>query len=136
MRLALRHNLPFTTVTLSYGGRTIQIPDVLIDTGSASTIFATDAVAGIGISPASGDRLRFLRGVGGTESVFTRKVDRVTVGEATVHERTIEVGGMDYGFEINGILGMDFLVDTGAVIDLRTLDLSFPDTDVATSDRA
>jgi hypothetical protein len=32
---------------------------------------------------------------------------------------------MDYGFEINGVLGMDFLVRTGAVIDLQELELRF-----------
>lgn len=30
----------------------------------------------------------------------------------------IEVGVMDYGFEINGILGMDFLRKVGAEINL------------------
>ena len=32
---------------------------------------------------------------------------------------------MDYGFEINGILGMDFLTSIGAVINLRELNISF-----------
>lgn len=32
---------------------------------------------------------------------------------------------MDYGFEIAGILGMDFLTASGAVIDLSELTLTF-----------
>jgi hypothetical protein len=32
---------------------------------------------------------------------------------------------MDYGFEIAGILGMDFLRRAGAVIDLEAMELSF-----------
>ena len=32
---------------------------------------------------------------------------------------------MDYGFEINGILGMDFLMKTEALINLRDLTLEF-----------
>jgi hypothetical protein len=39
----------------------------------------------------------------------------------------IEVGGMDYGFEINGILGMDFLLRAGAILNLRELSLEFFD---------
>jgi len=32
---------------------------------------------------------------------------------------------MDYGFEINGILGMDFLLANGAIINLNTRQLDF-----------
>ncbi len=130
MRLALRHDLPFATVNLSYRGRSLEIPHILIDTGSASSVFATDAVRELGIIPSPDDRLRFLRGVGGTESVFTRDIDRLEAGEAAVQGFRIEVGGMDYGFEINGILGMNFLLRTGAVIDLRRSELSFPDATI------
>ncbi len=128
MKLALKHDLPFTTANLSYRGRSLEIQHILIDTGSASSVFATDAVTELGIIPSPDDRLRFLRGVGGTESVFTRDIDRLGVGETAVHGFRIEVGGMDYGFEINGILGMNFLLQTRAVIDLRTKELSFPET--------
>ena len=86
MKLTLRHKLLFTTATLSYRGRTLEISHILIDTGSASTVFATDAVADLGIIPAPNDRLRFLRGVGGTEAVFTRRVDGLSIGEAALRD--------------------------------------------------
>ena len=35
----------------------------------------------------------------------------------------IEVGALDYGMNISGILGTDFLVAVGAVIDLARLDV-------------
>ena len=37
----------------------------------------------------------------------------------------VEIGEMDYGFDIDGILGMDFLTMSGAVIDLGARTLSF-----------
>jgi hypothetical protein len=37
----------------------------------------------------------------------------------------IEVGGLDYGFELGGILGMDFLLASGARIDLQQLTIEF-----------
>ncbi|GAB4398787.1 MAG: hypothetical protein OHK0052_21980 [Anaerolineales bacterium] len=37
----------------------------------------------------------------------------------------IEVGGMDYGFDMNGILGMDFLLGIGAILDLSQLQITF-----------
>jgi len=70
-----------------------------------------------------------VRGVGGAEVVFTRLVDRVQVGCRAVEQFEVEIGGMDYGFEIDGILGMDFLMRTGAIINLHRLQLEFPDAE-------
>ncbi len=97
MRFTLRDNLPFVTVTLAYRGTAITVPHVLIDTGSARTIFAFDVVSGIQIIPAPEDTLYAIRGV----------------------------GGMDYGFDIQGILGMDFLRQSRAVLSLAELSLDF-----------
>jgi predicted aspartyl protease len=126
MKLQLRHNLPFTSVTLRYRDQTIDLKPVLIDTGSASTVFSADAVEAIGISPRPEDVLNKLRGIGGTEVVYARVVDQVSVDEAGLSDLEVEIGGMDYGFEIQGILGMDFLRRTGAVLDLHEMTLKFP----------
>ena len=125
MRLSLRDNLPFVAVTLAQDGKQIQIPHVLIDTGSGGTIFSADAVAEIGIVPQPQDVLRHIHGVGGSEVVFMRKVELLQVGAYSQRDFEIEVGGMDYGFELGGILGMDFLLASGAQIDLKRLTLEF-----------
>jgi hypothetical protein len=101
------------------------VPNVLIDTGSARTIFAFDIVSGIKISPAPEDILYAIRGVGGMETVFSRPVDYIQVGERQLPQFEIEVGGMDYGFDIQGILGMDFLRQARAVLNLDELSLDF-----------
>ena len=108
MRLQLQDNLPFTAVTLYDRGQSIEILNVLIDTGSATTILAADAVHKVQIVPEPDDTLYTIRGVGGSEVVFSRKVDALELGECHLDQFEIEVGGMDYGFSINGILGMDF----------------------------
>lgn len=125
MQLVLKDNLPFTTVTVAYQGQAIDVKDVLVDTGSASTILAADSVAAIQIQPLPDDVLFMIRGVGGSEAVFSRVVDYLQVGERQLPSFGIEIGGMDYGFEINGILGMDFLVATGAIIDLHQQTLEY-----------
>lgn len=48
-------------------------------------------------------------------------MERLSVGELRAEGFEIEVGAMDYGFEIDGILGMDFLVRAGAIVDLARL---------------
>jgi predicted aspartyl protease len=113
------------TVGLSYEGQSIEIQDVLVDTGSASTLFAADAVAAISLFPQPTDELRLIRGVGGTEAVFSRTIDNVEVGGRQLAQFEIEIAGMDYGFAINGILGMDFLTRTGAIIDLAKMQIEF-----------
>ena len=127
MQLWLQDKLPFTTVSIAYEGLAIDIPNVLIDTGSAGAIMAADVVAAIQIVPLPQDTLRVIRGVGGSEAVFVRRVDYLQVGECSLPDFEIEVGGMDYGFEINGILGMDFLLQAGAIINLRETRIGFAD---------
>ncbi len=125
MNLELRHKLPFVSASLDHQGGSVELKPVLIDTGSASTVLSADAVEAVGITPRPDDIINKLRGIGGTEVVYMRIVDRLSVGEASVSNFEVEVGGMDYGFEIEGILGMDFLRQTGAVISLKNLTIQF-----------
>ncbi len=127
MHLLLKDNLPFVTVTVGYKNRAIEIPHVLVDTGSASTILAADWLIHAGIEPSPSDVLHTIRGVGGVEVVYLRTVDFLKVGESQVADFEIEVGGMDYGFAINGILGMDFLQAARAIIDLYEMQMRFHD---------
>jgi predicted aspartyl protease len=125
MQLTLQDDLAFTRLTITYRDRLIDVDHVLIDTGSASTILAAREVANLGIVPEMEDIVYTVRGVGGSEAVFTRRVDRVAVETHTLTDFEIEVGSMNYGFDLNGILGMDFLTRAGAIINLRELTLEF-----------
>lgn len=125
MQLTLKDDLPFVALTLTYKGATLVVPEVLVDTGSAGTILAADQVANIALLPEPGDLLHTVRGVGGSEAVFTRRVDCLQVDGHAVEHFEIEIGGMEYGFAISGILGMDYLTRVGAVINLKTLALEF-----------
>jgi aspartyl protease len=125
MPLTLQDNLPFTTITVTYQGTTMGIPQVLVDTGSAATLLAADFITTIGIVPLLQDVLHTLRGVGGTEVVFTRRLDALQVGERRLTNFEIEVGSMDYSFEMHGILGTDFLTRAGAIINLREMTIVF-----------
>jgi len=52
-----------------------------------------------------------------------KRVDQVSIGEREVRDFPVEPGGLDYGFQFDGIVGTDFLLAVGAVIDLRTLEI-------------
>jgi hypothetical protein len=75
MQLVLQDNLPFITAVVGYNESIIEISNVLVDTGSASSIFAADIVEAIQIMPLPQDTLHVIRGVGGTEFVFKRCVN-------------------------------------------------------------
>ena len=125
MQLKLIDGLPYSEVTIAYKDQNIIVENVLVDTGSASTIFSSDLMKKIGISPEPDDPLHTIRGVGGVEAVFSRSVDSVRLGSKEVQDIEVEIGGMDYGFYINGILGMDILLKMGAIIDLQNMEIVF-----------
>ena len=125
MQLLLEHDLPFVTTQIVHRGVVLEIPRVLVDTGSVTTLLSADVVEQAGILPELGDHLRNIYGVGGIELVFMRNLDSLRVGDNSVQDFEVDVGGMDYARDINGILGMNFLLKTGAVIDLRQLTLEF-----------
>jgi hypothetical protein len=123
MKIRLRDGLPYVTASLTYQGQQLSFRDVLLDTGSAGTIFSTDRVLTAGLTYAPDDEVHRIRGVGGTEFVFTKRVNSLAVGKLQVNDFQIEVGAMDYGFDIDGIIGMDFLIQVGAIIDLAKLEM-------------
>jgi len=125
MHLSLIDNLAFTSIRVTYQNEALDIPNVLIDTGSGATILAADIVSSISIGPAPDDILYTIRGVGGSEVVFSRKIDQIQLGECAVVDFEVEIGGMDYGFPINGILGMDLLQKAKAIINLSDMTIQF-----------
>ena len=123
MKLRLAHGLVYAEAVVTFRGRSLHLSDVIVDTGSAGTIFAAERFLEIGVAPEPDDTIRRIRGVGGTEYVFTKRLDRLIVGEIEVDSFEVEIGAMDYGFPADGILGLDYLLKAGARIDLRRLEL-------------
>ncbi|HON11253.1 MAG: hypothetical protein GX089_14535 [Fibrobacter sp.] len=91
---------------------------------SGKDIRAIDELSKIGINPEPNDSLQTIRGIGGTEVVFKRKLQNLSIDETILSDFTVEIGAIDYGFEINGILGMDFLLNAGIILELQRLQIS------------
>jgi predicted aspartyl protease len=123
VRIELREGLPYVAVSLVFRGQRLELQSVLLDTGSAGTVFSAEKVEVIGLQYEPNDAIHRIRGVAGAEFVYGKRVDRLAAGELEVADIEIEVGAMDYGFEIDGIIGMDFLVQVGAIIDLAQLEV-------------
>lgn len=124
INLILRNRLPFTQITITHNGNVICISNVLIDTGSMSTIISTETASMLGLKPELDDKLHTICGVGGAEYVYQKLVESIELDKSIISSIKIQVGAMDYGFEINAIIGMDYLRASGAVIDTDNMTLS------------
>jgi len=123
MKIRLQDGLPYVSASFTYRSQQLTFDNVILDTGSVGTLFSIDKVAAIGVKYEAGDAVHRIRGVGGAEFVVTKRIDLVSIGELEAHDLEVELGALAYGFEIEGIIGMDFLTRTAAVIDLSRLEI-------------
>ena len=123
MKIQLRYGLPFITGTISFRGKTLLLTHMLLDSGSEGTVLSADKLTEIGVVLGYADQMRQIHGVGGSEFVFIRTVDALSVEDFGVTNFVIEVGAMDYGFEIDGIIGMNFLQKVGAIVDFDRMEI-------------
>lgn len=123
VKIRLQNGLPYITVKVSYRGRDLELHNVLLDTGSAGTVLSIDKMLSIGLEYAADDAVHRIHGVGGTAFVFSKTVEQLAIDDIHVDGFEIEVGGMNYGFEMDGILGLDFLLRVGAVIDFVAMEI-------------
>ncbi|MDM8548910.1 hypothetical protein QUF72_02485 [Desulfobacterales bacterium HSG2] len=120
MKIEIRNGLAYTSVSLTYEGRQITLDNILLDTGSAGTIFSADKILDRGLHIEVYDRMHRIQG---TEFVFTKRIDRLCLGELQVSDFDIQVGAMNYGIDMNGIIDLNFLLQVGAHIDLKRLEI-------------
>lgn len=123
MKLHVHEGLPATEVILKHNGKEITLPHVIVDTGSAVSIFKTDDLVQIGLTLAPHDELQQVHGVGGTEFVIVKQVDQIEVGSLTLKNFRVDMGAMNYGFTIDGLLGFDFLQNVGATLDFAQMEI-------------
>lgn len=123
MKVRLEGGLLYVTAELTFKDQTLSLSEVILDTGSAATVFSSDEVSRLGLVPEPRDPVRRIRGVGGSEFVYSKQLDGLALGHLRRSGFPVQIGAMDYGFPIQGIIGLDFLMVTGALIDLEKLEI-------------
>lgn len=123
MKIIECYGLPFVAIDIEYRGQRLSLDNVLIDTGSASTLLNADVVRDIGIIPEKDDIVETIRGVGGVEYVYTKIIDSIAIGEAVIQDFQVEIGSMDYGMDMQGIIGFNLLRRIGAKIDVDAMEI-------------
>ena len=122
MKIEFRDGLLFTSLEIKYKGKSKIIDNIVIDTGAAGSIISPDAVDDIGIYAEIGDRLIEYYGIGGsTHNAFIKNIDEIKLEDKSIENTYMDFGIIDTKGEINGLLGLDILIEIGAIIDLKNL---------------
>lgn len=124
-KLFIDEGLLLTDMEVAYKGKSLLLERVLVDTGSGSTIIKMDSAESIGIVVEENDMIYRISGVGGSEFVFSKTIDSIRLGENEAVHFTVEIGAMDYGFELDGIIGLDLLQQMKSIINLNKLIIEF-----------
>ena len=118
-------DLPFVKATVAYRSKKLTFNHVLLDTGSAGTVFHAEKLIEMGVYPELDDMVILIRGVGGVECVYLKRMDSVSIGDHSIQDFEIEISAMNYGFdfEVECIIGFDAMQQLGIVIDIDRLEV-------------
>jgi len=120
MKIEYVNGLIFATIDIRYRGKFKTLKNVVIDTGAAESIISPDAVDDIGIFAESEDRIISYYGVGGSlHNAFVKQIDELKIGDFKLDNIKMDFGIIDSKGEINGLIGLDILIESGAIIDLK-----------------
>jgi hypothetical protein len=121
-----RDKLPCVSLTCVHRGIVAELPRVVVDTGSAITILdeAELSTQGVVLGPPKG-RAR-MHGIGGSERATSYELELVEIqGEIAMQRFAPHIGPARYGRDIGGLLGLDFLRQAGAIINLADWTIDF-----------
>ncbi|MGM9968230.1 MAG: retropepsin-like aspartic protease [Rummeliibacillus sp.] len=124
-KLIIEDGLLLTDLKVIFRGKSLSLNRVLVDTGSGGTIISTDLAQSIDLIPEVDDTIYRISGVGGSEFVFSKRVDTIKIGEAEATDFPLEIGAMNYDFDLDGIVGLDLLKEMKANINLEKLTIEF-----------
>jgi hypothetical protein len=118
----MNNNLPLVTIEIGYIDEKVIFSDVLLDTGSSSTILDTDLCEKIGFMLDLENAItRKMYGIGGTEICIEQKVTGMTIGEFQLDNFTLQLGNVKEMHGFDGIIGSDFFLAHQLTIDFKDM---------------
>lgn len=120
MNIEFRDGLLFTSIQITYNGVSKVIDNMVIDTGCARTLIVSEVVEEINIRVEPDDELIVCQGIRGTEVSFVKHIDLIKLENIEFKNKDIDFSNIDYE-GINGLIGLDLLIEAGIIIDLDKL---------------
>ena len=118
--LKLKHSLLFCNLDIDIDDNTLHFDNVLIDTGSATTLINSDYILLDG-----SEKFINVYGVGGYEAVLNKYFDCISINNNSIHNIVLSVGELDYGIDIDMLVGLDLLKKLNANINIKDMTLSY-----------
>ncbi|MGF2614448.1 hypothetical protein FZC84_14220 [Rossellomorea vietnamensis] len=125
MKIWFDGQLLTTSLRVTFQGRTLQVDDMIIDTGSSHTVISPDILEEIGVTYENGDDIYEAYGIGGSVPFYTKVMDEIIIDRITLKNIEIDVGVLPKNH--NGLLGLDILMKYNFIVDLDKLEL-YPST--------
>ena len=113
------------SLTCEHSGVSVTLP-VIVDTGAAISLLDRGKLESAGVVLGEPVQEHRMIGTGGPEYSTSYLLDLVHIGdEIQVFGFAPHVGPAHFGRDLGGLLGLDFLRLTGAIIDLRRWTIDF-----------
>ena len=127
MKIKIENGLPIATIEITHDKKTTVLENVLFDTGCATTIFDTDLLAEIGVElDIINGKSKRMYGVGGySELCYEQYVKNVEIDGQRLDLFLLQLGMTKELYGFDGILGIDFMLKTGVVIDFKDLTIKY-----------
>jgi Aspartyl protease len=123
VKIQMKDGLPIVSFPIRYNGNQMYLDDILLDTGCSITIFDTDVVQEVGlIIDRVNGRPRRMYGIGGeSELCYEQTVLNLKIDNYLMDSFTIQLGITKETYGFNGILGVDFMMKAGLIIDFQEM---------------
>src|SRR5699024_1394228 len=122
MKIRYKYGLLLIDMILTFNGKSKVIENMVVDTGAARTIISQYVVEEFDLHVELHDTIVTYFGVGGKEYAFKKQIDQIQISDFVVEN--VEIDFNDFGYEdINGLLGLDLLMQAGFTIDLSHLEM-------------
>lgn len=120
INLKFKNSLLFCELDININGQLLHLNNVLIDTGSATTLINSDYVSLDG-----SEEFINIYGVGGYEAVLNKHFNTIIINDISINDTIISVGELDYGIDIDMLLGLDLLQKLNANLNIKDMTLAF-----------
>lgn len=124
MKFKMDDHLPLINIDIQYDGNRKLFHNILLDTGSSSTILDTDLCEEIGLLLDLENAItRKMYGIGGSEIVIEQKVSGMLIDRFPLNDFTIQLGNVREMHGFDAIIGSDFFVSNKLTIDFNNLEV-------------
>ncbi|WP_039657423.1 aspartyl protease family protein [Clostridium tyrobutyricum] len=118
IKLRYQNYLLFCSLDLRINRRNLHLENVLIDTGSATTLINADYILLDG-----NEKIKNAQGIGGYERILVKNFEMLKLNDIVIKDVSLSIGDMDYGIDIDLLIGLDILKILNANINIKNMTL-------------